>query len=202
MKGTGNVIYNVCDWMMRLAIINLLWIGFSLLGVVVFGVYPASVATVSLLKEWIAGRRPSPISYFWSHYKQSFLSANLAFFAGIVLMAILALNIYISLHFDGVWFYLFFSSSIFLLVGVGFVLLLALLPLSSGENFKPAIKYAALLLLMNPVRVLALILGLVLLGICIRTVPGILPLYSINVLLLMAVYLFFISIPQKKIVNV
>lgn len=190
MKGTGNLIYLVCDWLMRLAILNLLWITFTLMGGVVFGIFPASASCVALLKEWMAERRPHPVSFSWKIYKRSFLSANVVFLCTFALLILLALNLYTSLQFTGVWFYLFFSGTVFLGGGVLMTALLTFHPLSHGMKAKEALKNAVHLLLLYPGRLLSFIAGFALLLLCIRFIPGILPLYSVNIILLLSVLLF------------
>lgn len=194
MSGTGNVIYIICDWLMRLAIANLLWITFSLLGVGVFGVFPASVATLALLREWLSNRRPSPLTFVWNTFRKTFISSNIVFWIGSSLLVILLLNSYISLHFQGVWFYLFISSSFFLMLGVIVIMLFSLLSLSDGGRAILSIKRAGKLLLLYPGRLVILLGGMILIGLCIRFIPGLIPLYSVNLVLLMVTYLFEVQL--------
>ncbi|ARI78975.1 YesL family protein [Halobacillus mangrovi] len=190
MKGTGNVIYLVCDWLMRLAILNVLWIAFTLMGGGVFGIFPASAACVALLKEWIADRRPAPVAFYWKVYKRTFLQANVVFLSTFVLLILLGFNIYTSLQFTGAWFYLFFSGTVFLGGGVLMTATLSFIPLSHGKKAKEALKYALHLLLLYPGRLLTFFAGFALLLVCIRFIPGILPLYSVNIILMLTVLLF------------
>ncbi len=196
MKGTGNAIYIVCDWFMRLAIGNLLWMGFTLLGAGVFGIFPASVATLALLKEWMLGRRPSPLSFFWATYRKSFWSANFVFWIGCGVLALTLFNMYISLHFQGMLFYLFISSFIFVLLGVSLTMLLSLLPLSEGEKMLTSFKQAGRLLLLYPGRLIVLCGGIFLLGMVVRLIPGLIPLYSVNLVFLFVAFLFEIGINE------
>ncbi len=196
MKGTGNFIYIICDWIMRLAIANLLWVSFSLLGAGVFGIFPSSVAVLALIKEWISGRRPSPIPFVWNKYRRTFKSANVVFLIGSVLLFVTLLNLYISLHFQGIWFYLFISSFIFLFFGLSVILLLCLLPLSEEQRGVTSVKRAVKMLFLYPGRTILLCIGVFLLGLCIRMIPGLIPLYSVNLIFVMVVYLFEIQIME------
>ncbi|GGC76010.1 membrane protein [Thalassobacillus devorans] len=190
MKGTGAIIYVICDWLVRLALLNILWIGFSLLGAGILGFFPASVAGAALLNEWLSGQRPAPLSFYWNMYKRTFTAANAIFIPALLIFVVLLLNTYASLRFDGVWFYVFVSSTLFLSGGAAFILLLSLLPLSQGEKAITAVKRALHLLMYYPGRVVMMVIGMVFLGLCIRLVPGILPLYSINIVLGLVIYLF------------
>ncbi|MCA1022072.1 DUF624 domain-containing protein [Halobacillus litoralis] len=190
MKGTGAVIYQCCDWLMRLAVLNILWLTFSMAGLLVFGVFPASAAASALLKEWVAGERPASFSYFRSIYRQSFFSSNTVFTGGSLVFILLGLNLYTSLQFQGILFYLFVSGTIFLMSGLFLLLMLTLLPLGSGEKTMPSLRHAFHLLMCYPGRLVSLSAGIVLLLVCIRYVPGILPLYSVNLILFLVVALF------------
>ncbi|MFC7322444.1 YesL family protein [Halobacillus campisalis] len=191
MTGTGGWIYNVCDWVMRLAIVNLIWIMLCLAGGVVLGIYPASVVCAGLLIQWMSGERPaSPFSYSFKEFKRCFWRANRIFLISMVLLTILAVNTLISLQFEGVWFYLFLSSTFMLALGIILTLSLALLPLSAGQKGIESVKQAVHFMLVHPGRVLGLITGAFIAAITIRLIPGLIPLFSVNLLLLVTVFIF------------
>ncbi|GGF30249.1 hypothetical protein GCM10010954_31720 [Halobacillus andaensis] len=191
MTGTGGWIYIVCDWLMRLAIVNLIWIVLCLAGGVMLGIYPASVVCAGLLIQWMAGERPASLfSYSFKEFKRCFWRANRIFLISMALLTILGVNTLISLQFEGIWFYLFVSSTFMLALGIIITLSLALLPLSAGRKGIGSVKEAIHFMLMHPGRVLGLITGGVIAAITIRLIPGLLPLYSVNLLLLVTVFMF------------
>ncbi|SDI67577.1 YesL family protein [Alteribacillus bidgolensis] len=196
MNNTGAFIYQVCEWFMRLAIANLLWIFFTLLGGFFLGIYPASAACTALLHCWMEGKRPAPVPFFWKTYKRSFTRANALFLPALIAVSLLMVNLYTSLHFEGVWFYLFVSSTAVFLLALGLFLLLALLPLSEEKAWKTVLIKTFRTLFLYPGLLCFLVGGIIILGACIRVVPGILPLYSVNIVLLMNIYLF--SLSEKK----
>ncbi|MDL4842065.1 YesL family protein [Aquibacillus rhizosphaerae] len=69
-------IFSFCNWIYRLAYLNILWIGFTLLGGVVFGIFPSSVALLSVLRQFIQKKEPIIFSTFWSYYKKEFKNSN------------------------------------------------------------------------------------------------------------------------------
>lgn len=74
MSGVNNIL----EWISRLALLNILWIGFSLLGFVVLGFYPATVAMFAVVRRWAMGDLDAPVfSVFWSSYKKEFLKSNM-----------------------------------------------------------------------------------------------------------------------------
>lgn len=68
----------VCEWMTRLAYVNLLWILFTLIGLIGAGFAPATVAMFSVVRQWIRGHETVPVfATFWGVYKKEFFKANL-----------------------------------------------------------------------------------------------------------------------------
>lgn len=66
-----------CRWVSRLAALNLLWIGFTLLGLVVAGVMPATAAVFSVLRRWERGESDvGMVRRFWMAYREEFRRAN------------------------------------------------------------------------------------------------------------------------------
>ena len=61
----------------QLAELSLLWMGFVLLGLVVFGIGPATVALCTSLRRWIQGSPPDQLlAEFWTSFRKEFLLAN------------------------------------------------------------------------------------------------------------------------------
>jgi uncharacterized membrane protein YesL len=80
MQYTGMIggLYRICEWVMRLAYVNLLWIGFILVGLVVFGFFPSTAAMFAVVRKWVMGECDTPIFLtFYQAYKKEFLKMNL-----------------------------------------------------------------------------------------------------------------------------
>ncbi len=94
--GSMGRVLRFCEWIMRFAYTNLLWLVFTLLGLGVFGVMPATAALFAVMRKWIQGQDNVPVlKTFWREYKAEFFRSNLI---GAVL-AIIGLIIYIDLAF-------------------------------------------------------------------------------------------------------
>jgi uncharacterized membrane protein YesL len=90
MKGWMNGLYSISEWVMRLAYVNILWISFSMLGLVVFGFFPATAAMFVVVRKWVRKETDIPVfKLFWKTYKAEFLKSNLLGliigFAGVVM---------------------------------------------------------------------------------------------------------------------
>ncbi|MGP4039402.1 YesL family protein [Gracilibacillus sp. D59] len=91
-----NSLFAATEWITRFAYINILWMVFTLVGLVIFGFFPATVAMFTLIRKWIMGNTEDPVfATFWNTYKKEFLRSNLF---GLVFY-LLSLLFYINLQF-------------------------------------------------------------------------------------------------------
>ncbi|WP_018922822.1 YesL family protein [Salsuginibacillus kocurii] len=190
MSGTGDFIYKVCDWIMRLAVANLLWMGGTLAGALVFGAYPSFVACLALIRCWAAGERPVPLRFFWKSYKAAFVQANTVLLINGLLVSFLLVNIYILLHFDGLLQYVLISIHLFVLLFLSYLLLIAAVPLGRNTQLRAAAKETIYLAFISPKRIVVLALGLCLLVMLVRALPGVLPLFSVNLVAALVMLLY------------
>jgi uncharacterized membrane protein YesL len=94
--------YIVCDWISKLAYVNLLWIIFTLAGFVVFGVMPATVSLFTVLREWKLKDNDIPIfKTFFNTYKKELIRANAMGFFLIVTGILLFFNFNIAMNIEG-----------------------------------------------------------------------------------------------------
>jgi uncharacterized membrane protein YesL len=62
----------------RFALLNLLWIGFTVLGLGLFGLFPATAALFSISRKWVQGNEEiALIKSFSSYFKNALVKANL-----------------------------------------------------------------------------------------------------------------------------
>ncbi|RBW70789.1 YesL family protein [Bacillus taeanensis] len=77
-SGLTGFLYRISEWSMRLAYVNLLWISFTLVGLVLFGLFPATAAMFAVIRKWVMGERDVPVfKTFYQAYKAEFLKINL-----------------------------------------------------------------------------------------------------------------------------
>ncbi|MEG7381298.1 YesL family protein [Bacillus subtilis] len=94
--GSMGRVLRFCEWIMRFAYTNLLWLFFTLIGLGLFGIMPATAALFAVMRKWVQGQDNIPVlKTFWREYKAEFLRSNLI---GAVLV-IIGLIIYIDLAF-------------------------------------------------------------------------------------------------------
>lgn len=80
-----NNVNAACDWLVKLFYLNLLWALFTVVGLVVAGIFPATVALFTILKDFQTGENVRVFNRFWEVYRKEFGRVNRL---GIVLTAI------------------------------------------------------------------------------------------------------------------
>lgn len=73
----SRALYSILEWITRFAYINILWIFFSLVGGILLGLFPATIAMFSLIRQWLQGNSDLPVfKSFWQYYKSEFFKSN------------------------------------------------------------------------------------------------------------------------------
>lgn len=73
----SRALYQILEWITRFAYINVLWVLFTLAGGILFGLFPATIAMFSLVRQWLRGNSDSPVlKSFWQYYKSEFFKSN------------------------------------------------------------------------------------------------------------------------------
>lgn len=77
VDGIFKWVYEIGNWLAKLMYVHLLWVLFTLLGLVIFGITPATAAMVSVIHKWFDQKEDFPIfKHFFSAYKDQFIKAN------------------------------------------------------------------------------------------------------------------------------
>lgn len=200
--------YRICEWIWRLAYINILWMLASLAGLVVFGLLPATVAMFAVLRKWVMKELDIPVfQTFINTYRKEFIKANAL---GLILLS----GGYI-IYFN----YLFLATvkgSIHTVLLVGqlctlFIYLITvffIFPVYVHYELKllQYVKLAAIIGIVNPLTTIALALSFVLLYHIFYIIPGLISLYSVSVTGFAIMWLASIAFSnfekrQKKILN-
>ena len=182
MISTG--FYRIAEWIWRFAYVNLLWLGFTLLGLGFLGIFPATVAVYAVLRKWLTKETEVSIfKVFWATYKQDFLRANIL---GYILSAFGFV----------IWYnyqYLGLATGVehtiilifWLIAFVLFVLLAVFLFPVYVHYDLPLLKYFKTTILVAVASPLALITVGLSLWIAVQLfylVPGLIPFYSVSVI--------------------
>lgn len=172
MNSTSGMIYNALEWVTRFAYINILWGLFSLLGGVIFGFFPATIAMFALIREWIKGNTEIPVfSSFWKFYKADFLKSNLLglFIAAVVIVIYIDVQ-YIQNSTSLEWTYI--PLFVFMLLFILFLFYIFPVFVHYDLKIPQLIKNAFLLMLINPLHSLFMIICLTSIFFVMRALPA------------------------------
>jgi uncharacterized membrane protein YesL len=198
MNTKMNSLYTITEWITRFAYVNILWIGFSLLGLVLFGISPATVAMFSVIRKWIMGDSDIPVfQTFWLTYKQDFLRSNGIGFV----IALIAVIIYVDLNYIKI--NPSFQIPIYLLIFTVIMTSLYLFPVYVHYNvpFLQLFKNAFFIMMVNPMANIMMLIGFVAAIVVMRFLPALFIFFggSISAGIIMAsCYLAFNKIEKKR----
>lgn len=95
-NGMFGTFYRFGELVLVLLYVNLLWILFTVLGLIVFGIGPSTVSMYAVFREWSIGKSDVPVfRTFFKTYRKEFLKAN---GLGLLLLTV-AYMLYINLNF-------------------------------------------------------------------------------------------------------
>src|SRR5690554_2101428 len=99
-----STIYRATEWITRLAYLNLLWIFFTLTGLLLFGFFPSTLAMYAIVRDWLNGKTDIVIfKNFWNYYKTEFVKSNLLGLFLITIIVLIGLDIYYVQMNDFTW---------------------------------------------------------------------------------------------------
>ncbi|QFF97603.1 DUF624 domain-containing protein [Psychrobacillus glaciei] len=174
MISTPSFIYNALEWITRFAYLNLLWILFSLVGGMIFGIFPATVAMFAISREWLTGNTDKPLlKSFWEHYRKDFIKSNiLGLFIAVIVFFVVMDIYYIQANNNELLTWTYIPLFAFMLLFTMF--LFYLFPAFVHYDLKvlQVIKNSFLFMLISPVNSLLIILCLVPLFFLMRAFPA------------------------------
>ena len=174
---------NYAIWMIKVAYLNLLWIGFTIVGLGLFGLFPATVAMFAIVQKWLQNEPVDRIfQSFWKTYKKEFISLNKFGLFFIVIGYILVYDfMFVYKNMDKLQ--LLFPVLLFLTICY-LVTLLYFFPVYTQFEMKffQYIKQSFLIGASSLLETILIFTACMLLGIIINLIPGIIPLFTGSVL--------------------
>ncbi|MFC4401865.1 YesL family protein [Gracilibacillus xinjiangensis] len=172
---TSSGLFKLCEWIYRLAYLQLLAITGALAGGFMFGIFPSILAMFAINNRWLNGESDFSVSkQFWRMYKQYFIKANKL--GGLILLTLIALWIDYALlqNFQGTIYYLILSSSTtVLIITISVLFYIFYLMIISEQTITQSIKTAIQIATLFPLQTFWMLLSILsFLFIC-WVIPGI-----------------------------
>jgi uncharacterized membrane protein YesL len=201
LRGVIGGIYEICEWIMRLAYVNLLWLFFTLLGLGVLGFFPATSAMFTLVRGWLLGQELKVFPTFWRSCRKNWIDANLL---GYFLLAV-GILLYVDIRLMRSFNHPFFDLLSFAALGFGFLYLVVLLyafPLYVHVRLKKreVVRLALFAGMKHPLRTLILLVCIAMIALINAVFPGLIPFLSGSVvcLVLMRAVLRVFPLPKES----
>ncbi|MFN7249337.1 MAG: YesL family protein [Anaerobacillus sp.] len=207
VKGIIGSFYQASEWVVRLAYVNVLWIGFTMLGLVVVGIFPATVAMFTITRKWIKGEVDLPIfNEFWQVYRREFLRSNSIGLIVTLIGAILYFDLYFFYHLDGMFSQVLFY--VFVALAFNFaVMLFYIFPVYVHYDLKlfQSLKYALVIGMSNPFHTFSMILCVIFIYFAIEVAPAaflFLSVAPLSMMFMVIAHRIFVKLEQKQAENV
>ncbi|MCA1041804.1 DUF624 domain-containing protein [Bacillus infantis] len=173
-------------WMLKAAYLNILWIGFTFLGLGLFGLFPSTGAMFAITRKWLQKEPMEKIfSAFWNTYKKEFFTLNKFGLFFIVIGYILVYD-FLFLHLNGINLQLLLPLIICAALSYTMTLLY-FFPVYNQFDLKffQYIKQSFLIgatCIVETVLLFVTVMGVI---VTVRLIPGIIPLFPGSVLALL-----------------
>ncbi|MGJ9383577.1 YesL family protein [Salipaludibacillus sp. CF4.18] len=174
----SGIIYQFCTWFARLAYINLLWIFFSIVGLFIFGFFPATIAMFATLRQFLNKNHSPVFKTFWKYYKKEFVFSNKLGLIIVIISFFFYLNITFLQTNIGVLHLLYYPMILLSLLFVLSVCYLFACCVHFNQNIGILLKNAVLIMVYNPLPNLFIIFGSTAVYYAIVYIPGISFFYS------------------------
>ncbi|MFI8687577.1 YesL family protein [Rossellomorea sp. NPDC077527] len=188
--------------MLKLAYMNILWIFFTLLGLVGFGFFPATVSLFTIGRKWLMGEEPLPIFHtFWHTYKREFIKSN----GFSLIFIVIGYVLYYDFTFVGMNSgKLTFLVPVLVLILIAYIItLLFFFPVyvHFDLTFWKTLKQTLLIAWTSPFEAFQIVLACGLLYGAVNLLPGIVPFFTGSVLSMIVMWISlkaFEKIEKKK----
>jgi uncharacterized membrane protein YesL len=196
-------LYSATEWITRFAYINLLWIGFSLAGLIVFGFFPATVSLFTVIRKWLMGDTEIPIfQTFLSTFKKEFVKSNLMGLIVCVIGGLIVLDL-VYMRTSGSSFVKAIQVPVYMFIFIFVLTSFYLIPVYVHYDLKlfQMIKNSFLIMLLNPISTLVMIFSVVAIYFVMQAIPGLGFFFGGSVsaaVIMSASYIAFKKLDQKS----
>lgn len=199
---SGFNILRISEWILKLLYLNILFIAFSFLGMLILGIFPAIAAMLFVIRKWLMGDTEIPMfKTFWQSYKKDFLRSNLLGF----IMTFFGLTIYLyyillnQLGESILWL----RYPLLMISFVYIVFLSYVFPVFVHYDLKivRVLKTTLYIMSVSPLSTIMMISGSMIIYFAISYYPGLVPLFGGSLtgfMVMWSSYLAFSNVKQRE----
>ncbi|GAK05924.1 YesV protein [Geomicrobium sp. JCM 19037] len=193
-------IYTLCQWICYFFYLNVMWLFCSLLGGIIFGIGPSTVAVYAIARKTKLGEEDFPLfRTFWNVYKAEFIKANALFLMLLAIGFVVYFNInYFRLFDDMFHMGMQVFSTIIALMFIFIALYIFPVYVHYDLEFKKYIQYASALSILHLGQTALMILSAVSVYYFFISFPGFIPLFAVSFIIHLNVWLAFRTIEKVE----
>ena len=204
MTNTSSAFYSFFEWVTKLALLNLFWLLFSLVGGILLGVFPSTLAMFAVIRQWLQGDTQLSIrKSFWRYYKADFWKGNGLGACLSILIGLTSLDLfYIKQMHPAHWTYIPLFAFI-LLIGLLFLYIFPTF-VHFEINLSTVFKNSFLIMLLSPLTTIMMVICLTSFYFIMKLLPALAFIFggSATAFILMWLSLHaFSKVTRKKSVN-
>lgn len=197
-KGLFGKYYRFSEIVLKLVLIQGLWVAFTLCGAIILGIVPATIGMFTVVRKWMMGEENNRtlIKVFWNAFRKDFRRANAIGLVLFLVSFLLYMNFSILRLTEG-FIYLFLLIGLFTISILFFILLIYIFPVYVHFELK-FFQYFTLSLLLgisSPIYTLLAVFGCFGLYRLFLWVPGLIPFFSV---VLCALFIMWVSLKTFK----
>ncbi|KQL41536.1 hypothetical protein AN960_04200 [Bacillus sp. FJAT-25509] len=178
---TMGKLFTLCEWVMKLAYVNLLWFLFTIAGLVIFGFFPATVALFTIVRKWIVKETDLPIwRTFLTIFLKEFKSSNKLGLVFILSGIFLVFDVFYIRTVEGVFQFILIIP-LLIIAAVYLMVSLYIFPLYVHYEFKlkDYLKNAFFLSVFHFHITLLMLVSLIAIVFLLLYQPGLIPFFSV-----------------------
>lgn len=189
-KTTAGSFYTLCSWITKIAYVNLLWIVFSIAGLLVFGIMPATIAICTVVRKWFLKEAEFAIfPVFVTTYKQEFISANKL---GMLLWLTIGLLLadFLFLQSVGGLIQVIFTVPLIIVIFLLTAIILYIFPVyvHFEQSFFLQIKNALLIALVNPLHLFLMMITICAVSVIYWLLPSLIPFFGVSLITVLMMF--------------
>lgn len=189
-KTTAGSFYTLCSWITKIAYVNLLWIVFSIAGLFVFGIMPATIAICTVVRKWFLKEAEFAIfPVFVTTYKQEFISANKL---GMLLWLTIGLLLadFLFLQSVGGLIQVIFTVPLIIVIFLLTAIILYIFPVyvHFEQSFFLQIKNALLIALVNPLHLFLMMITICAVSVIYWLLPSLIPFFGVSLITVLMMF--------------
>ncbi|UOQ86948.1 YesL family protein [Gracilibacillus salinarum] len=194
--------YRVSEWIMRFAIVNILWLLFTAIGAVIFGIGPATSAMFTVVRKWLQGEEIPIFKTFSLAYKRDFIKANSLF----LLLAIAGYTLILDYRYfavqDGLLFSILSIITLLLLI-LYFITALYVFPVFVHYelNMLQYFRNAFLIAIAQPILTFIMFIGVIAIYYVLFIIPGLIVFFGISSFCSYIMWVAYVSISRVERAN-